>query len=313
MCGIVGMVCKSQYGFSKKQEDAFWHLLKADEVRGEDSTGVIYVESDGGFGIMKEAQAATWAYYSLYTDDMVKASQQRGKVYIGHNRKATVGKVNEANAHPFVVDDTFAMVHNGSLYGHKKLKNTEVDSEALAHHLKPLLTGTVSDEELNEEMGKIDGAFAIASYDQGNNCVYLLRNKERPLSLCMLPDGWAWASEGLMLAWILSRNGYDLSKCEVIDVPVDTIITLNLDKNTISKREYQPKKATAKATTGTNTKPWPMVTTTTGKQAPRFRQDGGVSKNQFKQLRKKFIGTRHSFWADDFIEKGFATGRRRLS
>jgi len=304
MCGIVGLVCKNQYGFSKKQEDVFWHLLKADEVRGDDSTGLIYVEADNGFGIMKEAVTASWSAYSMYADNMMTTSMRDGKAYIGHNRKATVGKVTDETAHPFVVDDTFAMVHNGTLFGHKKLKDTVVDSEALAHHLKPILTGDLSDDELNEKMGEIDGAYAVAAYDQESHSIYLLRNSQRPLCLLELPDGWAWASEGLMLAWIVSRNGYELSKCKAEDVKEHTIIKIDLAKNEVTRREYSPKKATPPVG------PWNRAGTTHTpvhgtKQASRFRQEDGISKNEFKRIRRKFIGTRHSFYADDFVEKNF--------
>lgn len=306
MCGIVGLICKSQYGFSKKQEDVFWHLLKADEVRGDDSTGLIYVESDGGFGIMKEAQTASWSTYGMYADAMLNSSLKDGKVYIGHNRKATVGKVTDETAHPFVVDKTFAMVHNGTLIGHKRLKDTTVDSEALAHHLKPILTGNLSDDELNEKMGEIDGAYAVVAYDQDSHSVYIVRNSQRPLCLMELPDGWAWASEGLMLAWIASRNGYDLSKCKGEDVKEHTIIKIDLDKNTLTRREYSPKKAISKEPqTPWNKSGGTTETTTVTKQAPRFQGPAGISKNEFKRLRRKFLGTRHSFYADDFVEKNY--------
>lgn len=305
MCGIVGLICKSQYGFSKKQEDVFWHLLKADEVRGDDSTGLIYVENDSGFGILKEAQTASWATYSMYADGLLSDSLRSGKVYIGHNRKATVGKVTDETAHPFVVDNSFAMVHNGTLFNHRKMKDTTVDSEALAHHLKPILTGNLSDDELNEKMGEIDGAYAVVAYDQESHSVFLVRNSQRPLCLLELPDGWAWASEGLMLAWITQRNGYDLSKCKAEDVKEHTIIKINLDTNTITRREYSPKKAMSKE----HTPPWKTAGTTPThvptKQAPRFQSNDGLSKNEFKRLRRRFLGTRHSFYADDFVEKNF--------
>lgn len=306
MCGIVGFSCLSQHGFSKKQEDVLWQLLKVGELRGDDSTGLIYVENDAGFGIMKEAQSASWASYDMFRNKMVSQSLRFGKAYIGHNRKATVGKVKDDTAHPFVVDETFAMVHNGTLYNHGKLKQTEVDSEALAHHLKPILTGNLSDEDLNEEMGKIDGAYAVAAFSQETNKVYLVRNAQRPLDLVELPDGFAWASEGLMLAWILQRNGYDLSKCKGRAIKEHTIVEIDLKTNKITEREYSPKKATS----GTSS------TTTTfhgGKggdstkviRFPVKNLTPRLSKNQFKKLRAKCVNTRHSFFADDYVEKAF--------
>jgi len=256
MCGIVGFSCLSANGFAKKQEDVLWQLLKVGEVRGEDSTGLIYVENDGGFGILKEASSASWATYEMFKHKMLSQSLRFGKAYIGHNRKATVGKVKDDTAHPFVVDNTFAMVHNGTLFGHDKLKKTEVDSEALAHHLKPILTGELSDDDLNTEMGKIDGAYAVAAYSQETNKVYLVRNAQRPLNLVETPDGFAWASEGLMLAWVLDRNGYDLSKCKGRTVKEHTIITIDLETNKLTEREYSPKKAI--------TPPWVANTHVTG-------------------------------------------------
>lgn len=310
MCGIVGLICQSQYGFDKKHEDVFFQLLKVDELRGDDSTGIIYAESDGGFGYLKEASCASWVGSTMYAHPMMKASMQRGKAYIGHNRKATIGKVKDETAHPFVVDDNFAMVHNGTLFNHNKLKQTEVDSEALAHHLKPILTGNLSDDQLNEEMGKIDGAYAVAAYSQEKHQVYLVRNAQRPLALVELPNGYAWASEGLMLAWILSRNGYDLSKCNGRDIKEHTIIIIDLKTNKLTEREYQPKKAMVVVTPTkvSSTNHSSTTTTTNGgsaSKAPATFQEPAYTKAAFKRLRAKYINTRHTFWADDYVEKFF--------
>jgi hypothetical protein len=308
MCGIVGFVCKSAHGFAKKQEDTLWQLLKVGEVRGEDSTGLVYVENDGGFGILKEANSASWCSYDMYKHKMLSQSLRFGKAYIGHNRKATVGKVKDDTAHPFVVDETFAMVHNGTLFNHGKLKQTEVDSEALAHHLKPILTGNLSDDALNEEMGKIDGAYAVSAYSQEKNEVYLVRNSQRPLNMVETPDGIAWASEGLMLAWVLDRNGYDLSKCNGRTIKEHTIVTIDLATNKITEREYSPKKAI----TGT-TVPHTQITgnlkggvsTKTITRFPSKLLTPRISKNLFKKLRAKHIGNRHSFTVADYVEKNF--------
>jgi len=304
MCGIVGLVAKSKNGFFKRQTDVFFQLLRVDELRGEDSTGLVYVENDTGFGILKEASAASWCADHLERHAFLKDNIRMGKALLGHNRKATVGRITDETAHPFVVDDTFAMVHNGTLRGHKSMKDTEVDSEALAHHLAPLLSADTLDlPKFEEEMGKVDGAFAIAAYSQPNNKVFLMRNSERPLCFCETDDGFYWASEFGALFWILGRNNVDLSKHKIVVVPSHTLLDIDLDTNTLTETKFVPKKATPRTV--------PMSTGVSGKTISRgFNSnkkngEGVLSKNEFKRLRRQWIYTRIAFYADDYVEADF--------
>ena len=92
--------------------------------------------------------------FEFEKSDMGKRVISKGKALIGHNRKATVGSVNNATAHPFVVGDSFAMVHNGTLRNHKALADTVVDSEALAIHLSKVLVEDFDKLKFEEEIGK---------------------------------------------------------------------------------------------------------------------------------------------------------------
>jgi len=296
MCGIVGVIAKSKHGFSIKHIDLFSDLLRADELRGEDSTGIIYVENDAAFGIMKEASPASWCSKSMVHSQMLTNKIQKGKALIGHNRKATVGRVTDETAHPFVVDNTFAMVHNGTLYGHKELKDTEVDSEALAHHLSKVFTTSATKDELETEVGKVDGAYAVAAYNQDNNTVFLMRNSQRPLFFMELPDAWCWASEAGMLYWIVGRHGYDLQKLKGEMVKEHSIVAIDLDTNMVEHQEFSPKKVTPPVT---------IPTTVSGGTTANTKEGKVLSKQEFKRLKRQFLGTRHSFYADDWAEKNF--------
>jgi len=305
MCGIVGVAYKNNYGFHKKHVDIFTQLLRVNELRGADSTGIIYVTKDKDFSILKEAQPASWAHYNIMGHDLMKAAIREGKVLIGHNRSATVGKVTDEAAHPFVVDNTFAMVHNGTLYGHKTLKDTDVDSEALAHHLQPFLEADeIADGAFEAELGKINGAYAIVSYSQKQHKVHLMRNSQRPLVLVETNDAYYWASEGLMLMWILSRNGEGTKDIkQTITLKEDHLYTINLNNMQMTEEEYVPKKAipvrATPARTQSGTKPAMGGTTVTPSCNPT------VSKQEVKRLRRRFLGTRHTFWPDDYIESNF--------
>lgn len=300
MCGLIGFISNKNYGFYKKHEDTFSQLLFVDQLRGEDSTGVVYVEDTGDFGILKEASPAAWVGDTIIQDDMLKRSLQRGKALLGHNRKATIGKVTDDTAHPFVIDNTFTIQHNGTLTNHKSLADTTVDSEAFGIHLKAHLNDGFDKEKFEEAMGKVYGAYAVVCYNQENHTVYIMRNDQRPLSYAETPDGIYYASEWAMLAWILGRNGYDVSKCNLTSLKAHTLLTIPLETCKISEEEFTPKKPvvvhyTKPAKTVGGTVVRMVATVTHGKEEK-------LSKNAFKRFRKQYMGTRIAFVVEDYVE-----------
>lgn len=309
MCGIVGIVVKTDTGFTQSTENAFYQMLWADTLRGDDSTGVCYVHNDASFGVIKDVGAATDVAPIIQNHSVMKDMWTKGKALIGHNRKKTVGAVSSETAHPFVVDNTFAMVHNGTLHNHTALAKTEVDSQALAIHLSSVLSHDYSKANFEEAVGKVFGAFAIAAYNQNTHSIYLTRNKERPLFFVDTPTCMMWASEGLMLLWIASRCGIDFGGKVPETLKEHELLTINLEDNSITREEYVPKKAyTPPATTttyygGTAThgvKPTPPTTTYHSK-VTRSK----LSKNAFKHIKRGNLGTRIEFYATDFVECEF--------
>lgn len=299
MCGIVGVAIKKNYGFFKKEEDVFYDLLFADTLRGDDSTGMVFVEKDGSFGIVKDRYSAPLILDEFRNTNMGKSMLQLGKAMIGHNRKATIGKVEKDTAHPFVVDDVFALVHNGTLHGHKQLADTAVDSEALAIHLKKVLGPDYTKEAFEKAIGKVYGAYAVACFNQETNKLHLFRNSQRPLCIVETDEAWFWASEYGMLSWILSRHSITIKKDAAEFVKEDTLYTIDLTDNKLTKEAYTPKKYTA-VTNNT-----PMVIGTKVTVATGGLISNGVSKNEFKRLKKQLAFKQIQFFADDYVEKNF--------
>jgi hypothetical protein len=302
-----------------KQQKMFYQLLHADVFRGWDATGVITVAKNGDFGIMKEASDAYVFNGQFIDSDLDKDMFKEGVAMIGHNRAKTIGENKDINAHPFVVDQTFAMVHNGTLRNHKDMHDTEVDSEALAKTFKNAMDQEDWKTAMEEALGKVQGAFAVVWYDQKRDQVCMMRNNERPLALIKLNTAYLFASEGPMAQWIAMRNDEKVVDAKML-VP-NTLYTFDMKKSggDVSETFLSPKLPKVKAShgrgfrngTGTDSVASPTASLTPSEEAninALFQEKHGkedksyLSKNAFKRLRAKVIGKRISFWVDDYVD-----------
>lgn len=202
MCGLVAMISKNKNGFSTHNLDAFSTMLFVDQLRGPDSTGVFLVNNLGNVEIAKSAQNATdylgeAAWKSLRMDAI-----RNGWAMVGHNRKATRGEINDKNAHPFWVDDKLVLVHNGSYFGdHKHHKDTEVDSEAIAHALAE------GGDDVEKTLQSINAAYALIWYDVESKTLRVIRNNQRPLFWMETADAYYFCSETDFLNFAAARHG----------------------------------------------------------------------------------------------------------
>lgn len=310
MCGIVGVIPKKGYGFDNQSQGMFYQALFCDQVRGDDATGVITITKDGDFGINKEASSADAFLPQFIGTSNDKMAWQRGWGVIGHNRKKTVGKNIDVGAHPFVVDKTFAMVHNGTLYSHKHLADTDVDSEALAIAFKKAFDEENWKKALEETLDKVHGAYAVAFFDQKRMQMGLLRNKERPLSICECDDAILFGSELPMLQWIAWRNGMKIQNSQ--QLAEHELWLYNIDSKPIKETRHplvlSPVKstgATYSGSTGTVTKKETSPFASVVKRALGMstNKDTEVSKNEYKRIKKDLMGTKVPFKADDWVER----------
>lgn len=311
MCGIVGLIPKPLNGLSWTDQKIFDQMLFANLLRGSDSTGVIGVMSDGDFGIMKEASDSYFFAGSFAESDLYKRLYSSGRAVIGHNRAKTIGENKDENAHPFVIDGTFAMVHNGTLRNHKALFDTEVDSEALARLFKEAMDQEDWQKALEDAIGRVSGAFAVIWYDQKRQQLCLLRNSERPLGFCDTPDSILIASELGLANWIGTRNGKackDFKSCAV-----HTLYTFDMKEGKGALQETNLSPTTPKKNGGFRNGTEKLGqdnltggTDTTGskkfdEQSRRLFGTPELSKNAFKRLRARIMNKTITFECNDYI------------
>ena len=200
MCGLVGIAGNLQY----TDEVMMKRLFVFDYWRGTDSTGLAAINPKGEHDIVKRACNPLDLFDSKQFDKALDA--RKSWAFLGHNRAATLGAVNNENAHPFQYGDIIG-AHNGTIDkdSWRRLEaaagiETSVDSAAIFASINAI--GIDDTIELIEH-GKISatGAWALVWYDNKDQTLRFLKNEHRPLYLCVHAKGdrIAWASEWIML------------------------------------------------------------------------------------------------------------------
>ena len=130
MCGIVGAVAQRDVA------EILIEGLRRLEYRGYDSAGVAVIKAGE---LLRTRRVGKVQELAAAMDQQPLA----GGTGIAHTRWATHGEPNQANAHPHVSNDTIAVVHNGIIENHAKLRemlkaegylfSSDTDTEVICH------------------------------------------------------------------------------------------------------------------------------------------------------------------------------------
>lgn len=297
MCGLVGMASKNKNGFFFFDVKAFEDLLYMDTLRGDDATGLGILCSDGKAHLLKEASETSYFKSSKKYTEMMSELIKTGKAVLGHNRKKTTGDVSDIGAHPFVIDGRYLFAHNGTLTNEWALKNkldnsvvlsSSVDSEVLGALICPL---SDDKDKFETALSSVSGAYACTWIDQKEECVYLIRNKERPLFLADTDMGYIWASEAMMIYAACSRNKIKITECKEVEENVLYKISLkddiSLTKETLTLKKAMP----------------PMKEATHTTTAVTVFGNSGISKSMYKRMLKRWMGHSIVFQLDDYVSR----------
>jgi hypothetical protein len=225
MCGIVGVISGHSNGFSQKEADVFTEMLFLDTLRGWDSTGVFGIDSNANVEIHKAALNGPSFIQTQQYKSFRSSLVLEGLMAVGHNRAATRGTVSDKNAHPFWVNDEIILVQNGTFFGsHKHLKDTEVDSEAIAHVL-------AEEPDIEKALKKVNSAYALVWFNTKTKQLNLIRNEHRPLHLAQTKgNAFLFASEKETLDYVISRSGWKVEHDPYL-MKENCLVTITIKEN----------------------------------------------------------------------------------
>ncbi len=159
MCGIVGAVAQRDVA------PILVEGLKRLEYRGYDSAGIAIVSD-------RKVQRVRVAGKVRVLEEALQSEPQAGGLGIAHTRWATHGVPSVRNAHPHMCRDTVALVHNGIIENHERLRaeqiaaghifNSDTDTEVVVNRIYDYLQqGDDLLQAVRRTTGDLEGAYAL--------------------------------------------------------------------------------------------------------------------------------------------------------
>jgi len=221
MCGLFGAMSHTLTG---SEVDDVVDLGLLSSLRGRDSTGIITVSR-------KNNKKNNIMHYKDVTDssDLLYRRDSRQMlnsafIIAGHCRQATIGKINVHNSHPIQEGKILGM-HNGTMLTFKPDKDKEDVSSDSREFFKHLNEHGV--DSAIEKAGY--GAYALVWFDLTARTINFLRNEQRPLYWVRRSGTIYWASERIMLEFMLARSNIKANVTPTIEsLPVNTLHTIDL-------------------------------------------------------------------------------------
>ncbi|WP_028774201.1 glutamine--fructose-6-phosphate transaminase (isomerizing) [Shewanella waksmanii] len=232
MCGIAGAVAQRDVA------EILIEGLRRLEYRGYDSAGVAVI--NGGelqrtrrVGKVQELSAA------------IESEPLAGGTGIAHTRWATHGEPNQSNAHPHISTDTIAVVHNGIIENHVKLRemlkglgycfSSDTDTEVICHLVHHELKSHSSLlAAVQATVKQLEGAYGTVVIDKTDNERMIVARSGSPLVIGYGLGEHFVASDQLALLPV-TRSFAFLEEGDVAEVTRREVNIFDVDGNAVTR------------------------------------------------------------------------------
>ncbi len=239
MCGIVGAIAQ------RPVTEILLEGLRRLEYRGYDSAGVALLDSDGSLQRIRALGRV------VELEKKLEQTPQQGTVGISHTRWATHGEPAERNAHPHLSNNRVAVVHNGIIENHERLREalkakgyefeSETDTEVIVHLIESNLTEGVSLlEAVKLSILDLTGAFSLGVISSKEPNVLIGARQGSPLVIGLgLGENFIGSDIQAILP-VTSRFIY-LENGDVASIERHQITIEDEDGNTVEREVKQSK------------------------------------------------------------------------
>lgn len=237
MCGIVGAVAQ------RDVVEILVEGLRRLEYRGYDSAGVAVINNSG------ELQRLRRLGKVKELSDAVHNSPTPGGTGIAHTRWATHGEPSERNAHPHLSNSDLAVVHNGIIENHSKLRreleadgyrfDSDTDTEVIAHLVHQTRKSCSSLlEAVQKSVKKLDGAYGTVLMDRQDSDRLVVARSGSPLVIGLGIGENFIASDQLALLPVTRRFIF-LEEGDVAEITRTEINIFDKDGQPVKREEHE--------------------------------------------------------------------------
>jgi glucosamine--fructose-6-phosphate aminotransferase (isomerizing) len=233
MCGIVGAVAE------RNIVPFLMEGLRRLEYRGYDSAGIAIVDDAQRLArlrVIGKVQALQSA---------LDRSPLDGSVGIAHTRWATHGVPSERNAHPHISGDSLAIVHNGIIENHEKLRaelqragyifTSETDTEVIAHGIHHQLKSTGDlFQAVRAVVAELEGAYALAVVSESDPDRVILAREGCPVVIG-LGVGENFVASDVAALLPVTRRFVFLEEGDVAEIRLTSVRIVDRDGNGVER------------------------------------------------------------------------------
>ena len=233
MCGIVGAVAK------KDICSILLEGLKRLEYRGYDSAGFAVISNN------EKLQRIRIKGKVDKLNEQYKLTPLRGSTGVAHTRWATHGKPSIKNAHPHICNNQLALVHNGIIENHHKLRdklistgfkfNSDTDTEVIVNALfNELDSNTDLLAATFKVMKLLEGTYALGVINTDEPDRLIAARKGSPLVIGVGVDEYFVASDVFALLPATQKFIY-LEEGDVADITADKLTIYDKNKKIVER------------------------------------------------------------------------------
>ncbi|MCL2098194.1 MAG: glutamine--fructose-6-phosphate transaminase (isomerizing) [Bacteroidales bacterium] len=258
MCGIIGYVGK------RNAVPVLIEGLKRLEYRGYDSAGLAIITKQGNLLMEKKEGKIVELEQSINW----RPSESESNIGISHTRWATHGEPTAINAHPHASSDNkIALVHNGIIENHKKLKEqleakgynfiSQTDTEVLVHLIDFFYKSSDKTEDdfyasIQQALKQVQGTYGIAVINQDHPNLIVSARKGSPIIVGIGNDEFLVTSDvGAIIAHTqkviyledgeivkITNNHYEITSINN-EIKSPKITTIDWDISSVDKGGYE--------------------------------------------------------------------------